>query len=171
MKFLILVLTLSFSLTAFAQTSEETIELKPFASDYCSKWPDGKGEVPDQWADCCFTHDMHYWIGGTEDEKKASDVGLKECVKLTGASLNSFIMYIGVRIGGKPGDADYAWGFGYNSSHGYEKVPAEELVKAKTLLEQSEYNQQENTKVLITKFIDEVLTTKISNAIERELTN
>lgn len=167
MKFLILVLTLSFSLTTFAQSSEETIELKPFASDYCSKWPDGKDEDPKQWGDCCFTHDMHYWIGGTEEEKIASDKGLKECVKLSGAPLNSFVMYIGVRIGGKPGDADYAWGFGYNSVHGYKKVPLEELEKAKILLEQSEYNQQEETKGLITKFIDEVLTEKISKAQEQ----
>lgn len=164
MKFLILVLTLSFSFTTFAQ-STEIIELKPFSSDYCSKWPDGKDEEPTQWADCCFTHDMHYWIGGTENEKKASDLGLKECVKLSGASLNSFIMYIGVRIGGKPGDADYAWGYGYKSFRGYEKVPAEELVKAKVLLEQSQYNQQENTKILIARFIDDVLTMKINEAV------
>lgn len=168
MKFLILILTMTFSLVTFAQSSENTVELKPFLSDYCSKWPDGKDEGPKQWADCCFTHDMHYWIGGTEDEKKASDVGLKECVKLSGASLNSFIMYIGVRIGGKPGDADYAWGFGYNSTKGYEKIPAEELEKAKALLEQSAYNQEENTKALITKFIDEVLIMKISNTISEQ---
>jgi len=166
MKMLTLIFTLVFSINTFAQSSEESVELKPFSSDYCSKWPDGKDEEPAQWADCCFTHDMHYWIGGTEDEKKASDLGLKECVKLSGASLNSFIMYIGVRIGGKPGDAEYAWGFGYNSSKGYEKIPALELEKAKTLLEQSPYNQEENTKALITKFIDEVLTVKISNALE-----
>jgi len=167
MKLLILFLTLTFSMTTFAQSSEP-IELKPFTSDYCSKWPDGKDEEPTQWADCCFTHDMHYWIGGSEDEKKASDVGLKECVKLSGASLNSFIMYIGVRIGGKPGDADYAWGYGYSSARGYEKVPLEELEKARALLETSQYNQQENTRTLINKFIDEVLTVKISKAMEEK---
>ena len=167
MKLLILFLTLTFSMTTFAQSSVP-IELKPFTSDYCSKWPDGKDEEPTQWADCCFSHDMHYWIGGTEDEKKASDVGLKECVKLSGASLNSFIMYIGVRIGGKPGDADYAWGYGYSSARGYEKVPLEELEKARALLETSQYNQQENTRALINKFIDEVLTVKISKAMEEK---
>jgi hypothetical protein len=154
---LILILTMSFSHSTFAQSSEEIIALRPFASDYCSKWPDGKYEDPRQWGDCCFTHDMHYWIGGTRDEKKASDIELKECVKLSGSSLNSFIMYIGVRIGGVPGSADYSWGFGYNSARGYEKVPRGELEKAKVILEQSKYNQQENTKALITKFINEVL--------------
>lgn len=169
MKFLILVLTLSFfSLTTFSQSSNEAVELKPFVNDYCSKWPEGEKEEPQQWADCCFTHDMHYWIGGTEDEKKSSDKGLKECVKLSGGSLASFIMYIGVRIGGKPGDADYAWGFGYNSTRGYEKVPVEELQKAKTILEESEYSQREDTRPLVENFINEVLTVKISNALEEQ---
>lgn len=165
MKYLILYFSLMVSSSVYAQSSE-VAELKSFTSDYCSVWPDGKNEDPTQWAGCCFTHDMHYWIGGTEDEKKASDVGLKECVKLTGASLHSFIMYVGVRIGGKPGDADWAWGYGYNASKGYDKVPVEELEKAKVLLENSEYNQQETTKLLIEKFIDDVLTVKISNAHE-----
>lgn len=170
MKLITLILAISLSFTVLAQDSETPapIELKPFASDYCSVWPDGKNEDPDQWANCCFTHDMHYWIGGTENEKKQSDLELKECVKLSGSSLNSFIMYIGVRIGGKPGDADYAWGFGYNSTRGYEKVPTEELLKARTLLEQSEYNNQETQKALITKFIDEVLTEKIAKSISEQ---
>lgn len=166
MKILIICLTFLLSVPVYSQ--EQTVELKPFVSDYCSAWPDGKKEDPTQWADCCFTHDMHYWIGGTEEEKKESDKGLKQCVKLSGASLNSFIMYIGVRIGGKPGDADWAWGFGYGSAYEYRKVPAEELIKARALLEQSEYNQQENTRNLIAKFIEEVLSTKITTALEEE---
>lgn len=166
MKFLILVLTLSLSLTTFAQSSNEAVELKPFVNDYCSKWPEGQKEEPRQWADCCFTHDMHYWIGGTEEEKKSSDKRLKECVKLSGASLISFIMYIGVRIGGRPGDTDYAWGFGYNSTRKYKKVPVKELEKAKKILVESEYSQREDTKALVKKFIDEVLTVNISNDLE-----
>jgi hypothetical protein len=161
MKFFFL-LSFLLSLNLFAQTTDFQ-ELKPFASDYCSKWPEGKNEDPTQWADCCFTHDLHYWLGGTDEERKGSDKELKNCVKLTGASIASFLMYIGVRIGGNPGDESYAWGFGWKNSRGYEKIPPADLDRAKTLLENSEYNQHEDTKELISNFINNVLNHKISN--------
>lgn len=138
-------------------------DLRPFVSDYCSKWPEGKNEDPAQWADCCFSHDLHYWVGGTNEERKNSDKELKECVKLNGASIESFLMYIGVRIGGNPGDASYAWGFGWKESRGYEKIPTDDLANAKSLLENSDYNQEEATKKLIQDFIENVLNEKISN--------
>lgn len=163
MKTLLLILITSFSIPTFAEDSTEAPALKAFASDYCSMWPEGKTEDPSQWADCCFTHDLHYWIGGTEDERKTADKELKSCVKLSGASFESFLMYIGVRIGGNPGEASYAWGFGWSQSRGYEKMPHEDLVTAKTLLENSEYNNNESTRPLIAHFIDEVLSAKLDS--------
>jgi hypothetical protein len=102
-------------------------------------------------------------VGGTDEERKTSDKELKECVKLSGASIASFLMYMGVRIGGNPGDASYAWGFGWKESRGYDKIPSEDLSLAKSLLENSEYNQAEATKKLIQDFIENVLNEKILN--------
>ena len=157
MKTLILIAVLSLSFFTHAQSEEVPQELKAFASDFCSKWPEGQNEDPTQWADCCFAHDLNYWIGGTEGDRKVADKELRDCVKLSGASIQSFLMYIGVRIGGNPGDASYAWGYGWTVTKGYEQIKPEEIQTAKTLLENSEYNQDETKKVLIKQFIDEIL--------------
>jgi hypothetical protein len=158
------ILVLSSPFMAWAQlNSNEVQDLKVFESDYCSKWPDGTKEDPTQWAHCCFTHDLHYWIGGTEDERQEADTGLKKCVKLSGSSIESFLIYMGVRIGGKPGDASYSWGFGWTKGREYEKIPTNDLLTAKSLLETSQYNQDETTKPLIAAFINEVLNPKLEN--------
>ena len=154
MKTLILALLILLSLSANAS------KLKSFTTDYCSNWPEGTKEDPTQWADCCFTHDLYYWVGGTEIDRKNADQILKKCIKISSSSLEAFLMYMAVRMGGKPGDATYAWGYGWIKSRGYEKIQSTEIQIAKELLETSEYNQKENTKPLITNFIDEVLSIK-----------
>ncbi|MBC7712580.1 MAG: hypothetical protein H7177_04550, partial [Rhizobacter sp.] len=64
--------------------STAPVELKPFTTDYCSDWPNGTSDAPYKWGNCCFTHDLHYWIGGTESERKDADKELKACVKNAG---------------------------------------------------------------------------------------
>ncbi len=132
-------------------------KLTPFATDYCSEWPDGKREDPEQWANCCFTHDLHYWLGGTQEERKKSDEELKECVKISGAAEAGFLMYIGVRLGGEPGDASYAWGFGWTHSRGYSPLEKEERGHAMRLLQHSKYLQKEPERTLINNFIKQNL--------------
>jgi hypothetical protein len=149
-----LLIFFSFQSSAYAQ---EGIELQPFKSDYCSKWPDGTKEDPYLWADCCFNHDLYYWFGGTEDERKAADKELKSCVKLSGASIGSFLMYMGVRVGGKPGDADYSWGYGWKKTKEYGPLTEEDKALARNLLEQSEYNEKEWSRLILQDFIDGVL--------------
>jgi hypothetical protein len=61
----------------------------------------------------------------------------------------------------KPGDRPYSWGYGWESSIGYEKIPAEDLVQAKSLLETSKFNEEEPFHLLINQFINEVLLDKI----------
>jgi hypothetical protein len=138
----------------------ESLTLKPFTSDYCSEWPDGKTTDPKQWADCCFTHDMSYWIGGNKNERIAADKQLKRCVREASDSFNSFLMYIGVRMGGKPGNASYAWGYGWTQDRDYFEVNPDETKNAVKLLEQSEHNKNEKEKELIHVFIEQILRKK-----------
>lgn len=128
-------------------------KLVAFTTDYCSEWPDGKKENPEQWADCCFTHDLHYWLGGTKEERKQSDLALKECVKFSGSTMAGFLMYIGVRLGGEPGDASYSWGYGWTQSRGYSPLTNEEKNRAMELLRLSPYQQKKNEKKLIHAFV------------------
>jgi hypothetical protein len=146
-----------------ADLAKDGLFLKPFTTDYCSEWPDGKLTDPKQWADCCFTHDMHYWIGGTKDERIASDKELKRCVKNASDSFNGFLMYLGVRMGGKPGNAAYAWGYGWTKDRDYFELDSDEAKKAYQLLEQSDLNKNEKEKELINIFIEQVLIKKIND--------
>lgn len=143
--------------------ASEGLILKPFTTDYCSEWPDGKLTDPKQWAECCFTHDISYWIGGTKDDRVTADKELKRCVRQASDSLNGFLMYIGVRMGGKPGNASYAWGYGWTKDRDYFELNEEEAKKAKELLLKSDLNKNEKEKNLINVFIEQILDKKIQD--------
>lgn len=130
--------------------------LKPFTTDYCSEWPDGRILDPDLWAGCCFTHDLNYWVGGTEEDRKIADIELKSCVKNYSDSLNSFLMYMGVRMGGDPGDASYSWGYGWTQDRKYFERSAEVKKLARDLLQASELNNKKKEKKLINKFLEKI---------------
>ncbi len=94
-------------------------------------------------------------------ERKLSDVALKECVEKTGASFDAFLMYMGVRMGGKPGDASYSWGYGWTVKRDYIQLPASDIKRSEELLKTSEYYRNENTQKLIKNFIDDYLDKRI----------
>lgn len=78
-----------------------------FKSDGCSLWPDCDYRV------CCEAHDRDYYRGGTDQERKASDKRLRDCVRAKGHKYISRLMYIGVRIGGVSWlPTPFRWGFG-----------------------------------------------------------
>lgn len=139
---------------------QEGLTLKNFTTDYCSEWPDGKLTDPKQWAECCFVHDMSYWLGGSKDDRIAADKQLKQCVKEASDSFNGFLMYIGVRMGGRPGNASYAWGYGWTKDREYFELNPVEIEKAQVLLEQSEHNKNAKEKELIDAFIEQILIKK-----------
>lgn len=132
-------------------------ELRAFTSDYCSEWPDGRITDPKRWSDCCFTHDIHYWMGGTAEDRKNSDRELKSCVRNSSDSLNGFLMYMGVRAGGDPGEASYSWGYGWSQDREYFTLTKEEKMKVRNLLLASEYYKNEKEKNLINTFIEQKL--------------
>jgi hypothetical protein len=94
MNFIILPLLFFIQFT-LAQTSQ----VAPFETDYCTNYPEGTKEKPDQWKHCCLVHDMYFWAGGNKQNRYDADLELKSCIEATGAIHQSKIMYYAVRIG------------------------------------------------------------------------
>lgn len=89
--------------------------IKPFTSDGCSLFPDGTIKDINLWCSCCINHDLAYWRGGTERERKEADQALRACVQeKIGNSALSNLMYSGVRMGGASiFPTWYRWGYGW----------------------------------------------------------
>ena len=124
---------------AFALTTALTLSgcasthiLRDFTTDGCSLFPDGDAENPVRWRDCCVTHDQAYWRGGTAEERKTADMGLRDCVAArTDRQTLAHQMYLGVRIGGVPLlPTTFRWGFGWGYGRGYEPLNPDEQQQA-----------------------------------------
>ena len=111
--------------------------LADFASDGCSLFVDGTFEKPELWKECCLLHDMAYWRGGTEEERKQADLAFKACVeKKTGDAALANLMYEAVRAGGAPHFPTwYRWGYGWPIGRGYKALTPEEEKLADEKLE------------------------------------
>lgn len=138
MKF-IFIFVLCFSINSFGQnivgyvfSAEDKstpfpLGLNPFATDGCTKYKDGTPDNPNLWLHCCVQHDATYWLGGTEEERKTSDLALQKCVAETGETGTAKIMYLGTRAGGGPlGQNTYRWGFGWNRVRDYKVLTQRE---------------------------------------------
>lgn len=80
----------------------------PFTTDGCSVWPNGR------WRSCCIEHDVFYWCGGPNWQRRKADHLLRQCVHRYSDTLNADLMYIGVRLGGSPLlPLPWRWGYGY----------------------------------------------------------
>lgn len=108
-----------------------------FTSDGCSLFPDGTLNDRSRWCDCCFNHDIAYWRGGREEERKAADKALRACVfERTGNKALAEMMYDGVRVGGSPAFPTwYRWGYGWKYGRGYEPLTEEEQKQMANLLD------------------------------------
>lgn len=114
------------------------IEFRPegslvaFTSDGCSLFPDSSLIDAKDWCECCVTHDIAYWKGGSEAERLAADGALRDCVLLaTGDSQLAETMYIGVRLGGSPYFKNwYRWGYGWSYQRKYQALSETEQVEA-----------------------------------------
>jgi len=113
-------------------------DLKDFASDGCSLFPDGTTRHRAQWCDCCFAHDIAYWRGGTEDERKKADEELRNCVRQrTGSTAMASLMHEGVRKGGHPAFPTwYRWGYGWTYGRGYKPLTGKEQKQVNKKLEE-----------------------------------
>jgi hypothetical protein len=104
-------------------------EIKPFKSDGCSLFPDGHLLDTDAWCECCVQHDIAYWQGGSEAQKEAADLALKNCVlRNTGNAFLAEAMYQGVKYGGHPIFPNwYRWGYGWSYGRGFGSLSENEL--------------------------------------------
>lgn len=104
------------------------LEIRDFSSDGCSMFPDQSLINSDDWCRCCFEHDIAYWQGGTEAERAAADLALRQCVlESTGDETLAEMMYQGVRLGGSPYFYNwYRWGYGWNYERKYRPLSQDE---------------------------------------------
>jgi hypothetical protein len=129
-----LLLSLTLLVGCTTPSSIEPADLKPFATDGCSRFPDGTSEDRMLWCHCCAKHDYAYWMGGTSEQRKAADQELKECVAAAGKPKTGAFMGIGVRAGGSPlWPTRFRWGYGWPYYHGYKPLSEDEKRKVESL--------------------------------------
>ena len=116
-SFLIVIFTILFSISAFAQTDlKSTTETLPadFKSDGCSLFPDG------DYVDCCVEHDKAYYFGGSSKLRREADKKLYKCVAAKKGFHHKIIapiMWLGVRtLGVSWLPTSFRWGFGRKKS-------------------------------------------------------
>lgn len=81
------------------------------------------GRVP-AWEGCCDVHDKAYERGGSFTDKAWADASLRDCVVATGHSIDGWVMWAAVQVGGQPFfPTGWRWGFGrdYAVSWWYER--------------------------------------------------
>ena len=102
-------------------------ELVDFKSDGCSMSPDANYLTDTSWLDCCIMHDVSYWMGGTDLERKETDERFGQCIDdKTDLPLATIAKY-GVRVGGQPVfSTPFKWGFGWKKRNGYLALTTEE---------------------------------------------
>jgi hypothetical protein len=147
MKYLSFIL-LSFSLQAF--------ELKTFETDYCTYFTNGTLKEPQLWKDCCESHDLDYWVGGSSKDQLNSDKRLKACIDSKGIKWVGTLMYQGVRLGHhSPVKSKYHWSWGWDLERRAKNLSLEE--KKYILSRMGEVNASDDAKE---KFIKERLELK-----------
>ena len=123
--------TLGFLIFLLMAHASQANKLKPFTTDGCSLWIDGTLEQPNLWRHCCVAHDLDYWQGGSEAQRKQSDERIQACVKEAQGSGMAQYIYTNVRWGGSPYWMNYyRWGYGWDYFDGLwprgYKVPTPE---------------------------------------------
>jgi len=109
----ILALLLFLTVTS-CQTRGPLSDLRPFASDGCTCFPEGTKQDPSAWRAACETHDRAYWQGGTMKQRREADHALRGGIAASGYPVISNLTYVGVRLGGSAIlPTPWRWGFGW----------------------------------------------------------
>lgn len=118
------------------ESKSSEMKLLEFKTDYCTYFPEGTVSRPNLWKDCCISHDLWYWIGGTKSEQDQADINLKTCVTKKSSSFYGNLMYSGVRLGHlSPIKSKYIWSWGWNNKdRHYQAVTNSEKDQAKQSL-------------------------------------
>ena len=103
------------AMPADAQTKARTEPPADFTGDGCTLFPDGN------YRECCYRHDLDYFRGGTEKERRDSDKRLYRCVRSKKGWQNEIaapLMLFGVRVFGVSFlPTPFRWGFGQKRKH------------------------------------------------------
>ena len=104
---------LAVSVSLLAAGCASAADLRDFASDGCTLFPDG------DYYGCCYVHDVAYWPGGTAEQRERADDALRACVEgVTGSATLAQVIFHAVRVGGVPElPTSYRWGFGWPYPH------------------------------------------------------
>jgi len=121
-------------------------QLADFTSDGCSQFPDGTISEKNLWCGCCITHDIAYWQGGSQQQKKQADEALRACIlQSTQSHLLANTMYVGVRLGGLPiFPVWYRWGYGWEYGRDYQLLNQIEKQLVTTKLQRYKENLPKN---------------------------
>jgi hypothetical protein len=117
--------------------SAKVSDLKNFTSDGCSLFPDGTISDRAKWCQCCLLHDIAYWRGGTEEERKRADEVLRDCVfDRSKDAVLAETMYAGVRAGGHAAFPTwFRWAYGWPYGRGYKPLIEEEQLQVREKLD------------------------------------
>jgi hypothetical protein len=111
-------------------------ELSTFSTDGCSAFPEGTIAQQSLWFDCCISHDLAYWKGGSFAQRQQADLELGQCVARLGEPDIAQLMYRGVRIGGTPHiPTPFRWGYGWPFARGYKPLNEEEKQQVREQLQ------------------------------------
>lgn len=134
--------SLTFMIVLACGSAAWTADLRDFTSDGCSLFLDGTISDRTKWCECCMRHDVAYWSGGTEQERKQSDAALRDCVlERTGDKSLAETMYLGVRAGGHPAfPTGYRWAYGWSYGRGYRPLNDDERQLVRAMLDAYETN-------------------------------
>ena len=118
-------------------------ELKPFKTDGCSLFPDGTFKDKNKWREDCIEHDISYWQGGTEEDRRNADLQLKHGIlSKTGDKHLAKMVYDTVRTWGSPiFPSWYRWGYGWKYGRGYKELTMGEREQVEKRLQEFYYGQ------------------------------
>lgn len=104
--------------------------ISDFSTDGCSNYPDGTwGEDSRKWFHCCYTHDIAYWMGGDQEQRRLADLQLNQCITHETNSLHGLVVELGVIVGGTPyTNLSWRWGYGFESGRGYKDLDYAEKI-------------------------------------------
>ncbi len=107
--------------------------LRVFSTDGCSSSPNSYFDK--NFVECCVQHDIDYWIGGTREQKVASDNRLNQCIyQKTKSKEVADVYHGGVVLGGEAWAPNtFRWGYGWDRLRDYSPITKEEKTQAETL--------------------------------------
>lgn len=134
-------------------TEESSPSLKPFFTDGCTLFVDGPVGQAKLWRHCCVEHDLRYWFGGSKDDRNATDLRLRSCVKKAAGAYWANLIYYGVKTGQfSPIKNKTHWNWGWKEKRKYAPLTSEEKNIAKTEVSRLTLSEIDTTEFLKINF-------------------